>query len=274
MKVRRIYSQIPEARRSLSLLLCFITVVVTARDIVLIDQQNKAPRSEREAILILPGFGDLYHSSKNQVKNFKDKGYDVFIPDYISRKSLDNCVKKLDGFVKKHKLGDYKKVHVFSYIIGSWTINSWIKQNSAGNIATIVYDRSPLQERVPVILVKTNPFLSRLLFGKLIRELSVTPYPSLNESAISCGLLIECKATKILWKKRKAYRKMEPVSFDRAVLKQESRDFFYIFLNHDDLYTHLESAAPQILYFFRENRFSPDADREPCTKDPFEPFRK
>jgi hypothetical protein len=247
---------------------------LSARDIVLLEKGNKAPISEREAILVLPGFGTLLHSPKNQKKNFRDKGYDVFIPDYISRRSMDKCVRNLDGFIKKHNLAGYKKVHVFSYIIGSWAINTWIGKNSLMNIASIVYDRSPLQERAPAILVKENPFLSRLMFGKLIRELSVTPYPALDNTAVDLGILIECRATKIMWKKRKSSEAMGPVLFEKTAMGQQSDDHFYVFMNHDDMYTRLEGAAPQLFYFFKTGRFMDDADRDPCIRDPFETFRK
>jgi len=45
-------------------------------------------------------------------------------------------------------------------------------------------------------------------------------------------------------------------------------------LSHDDLYTKLETAAPEILAFFRTGLFTAEASRESCTRDPFETYRK
>jgi len=245
-----------------------------ARDIILMNKADTTPVAEREAILILPGFGTIFHNTKNQVANFKNQGFDVFIPDYISRKSLAKCTKNVDQFYKKHHLDRYKKVHVFSYIIGSWTINLWLKQHPSSNITTIVYDRSPLQESVPKILVKTNPFLSRLIFGKLIRELSETPYEPFAADSINVGILIECKATKILWSKKAEFDKMPPLSFEKDSLHQPCTDYFYTFLSHDDLYTNLETASPEVLNFFRNGLFTAAASREKCARDPFETYRE
>ncbi len=252
------------------LILCF---PLSAKDIVLIDTSIKAPINEREAILILPGFGTLIHSPESQKTNFKNKGYDVYIPDYISRKTMDKCVKNLDVFIKKHQLTSYKKLHVFCYIIGSWTFNLWMKENMATNISSIVYDRSPLQEKAPIILVKENPLLSRVLFGKLIREMSKTPYPSISKGNYAIGIIIESKATKIIWKKRKALQSLPPISWDKANLNQEYDDYFYIFMNHDEMYTALEGVAPEIFYFIKNRKFTAVVSREPLNQDPFITFR-
>jgi hypothetical protein len=109
-------------------------------------------KTEREAILILPGFGSKIFGTKKIAKFFKHKGYDIYIPKYISRKSVEKSVENVDRFISKHGLKDYKKLHIFSYIFGTWTINLWINKNGKCNISTIVFDRSPLQERAPAAL--------------------------------------------------------------------------------------------------------------------------
>ena len=271
-----LFQCISTSHQKITLLLLFCVFVITAqaRDIILINKADTTPVADREAILILPGFGTIFHNTKNQVANFKNQGFDVFIPDYISRKSLAKCTKNVDQFFTKHHLERYKKVHVFSYIIGSWTINLWLKQHPSSNITTIVYDRSPLQESVPKILVKTNPFLSRMIFGKLIRELSETSYEPLTADSINVGILIECKATKILWSKKAEFDKMPSRSFEIDSLHQPCTDYFYTFLSHDDLYTNLETASPEVLNFFRNGQFTLAASREKCARDPFETYRE
>ena len=49
------------------------------------------------------------------------------------------------------------------------------------NIATIVYDRSPIQERAPYIAANNLRLLLRLMgLRKIMDEMAETPYPSLK----------------------------------------------------------------------------------------------
>lgn len=247
----------------------------SARHIVIRDKSLSDTLAKKEAILILTGFGSLYHSAREQKRQFKERGYDLFIPDYIKRSSLDDCMEALDKFAKKHRLNEYRKIHVFSYIIGSWTLNKWIEKNGLQNIGSIVYDRSALQERVPPIITETNPFLSKMMFGTVIRELAETPYKGIDSTAgLRIGLLMECKATRVLWSKKKSYDLMPPPDFSVQAMGQKCRDYCYVFASHDDLYTNLKDIAPMVLQFFRTGNFGAQADRTPCSEDPFKPYRK
>ncbi len=69
--------------------------------------------------------------------------------------------------MNEHHLPQYKKLHVFSYIAGTWVLNIWLQQHPQNNITSIVYDRSPMQERVPFALVEDNSFLFKLFLVKL-----------------------------------------------------------------------------------------------------------
>jgi len=255
-------------------LFCFLNLQIISRDIVLIDKSDTRPVQEKEAILILPGFGTLYHNTKNQILNFKNQGFDVFIPDYISRKSIDQCAENVNDFILSHKLSSYKKVHIFAYIIGSWTINRWSEKYSLPNVSSILYDRSPMQEKAPAVLVIDHPFLSKILFGKLIAELAVTDYPPLKNDSKNIGLLIEGKATKLMWKKRKSLNKVSPVSWEVKDLRQDYDDLLFLYVDHDDLYIKLENIAPEVLNFFRSGKFSSDSIKKWPQKDPFEPYNK
>jgi hypothetical protein len=246
---------------------------VSARDIIKKDKLNSAPLKEREAILILSGLGSVLHSTKDQRQSFTDKGYDVFIPDYLSRRSLDGCVSKLQRFAQENQLSSYKKVHILCYIVGSWTFNRWYEQNPLANIVSVVYDRSPLQETLPPILCDEDPLFSKLLFGELIFDLANTSYKPLFNNQLNFGILIECKATKYLWHKYDAFGKLSPRTFDPEQFGQRFNDYCYFFLSHDDMYTKIHEAAPSILNFFSTGSFG-ETDRSPCAKDPFQTYRK
>jgi len=229
---------------------------------------------EREALLILPGFGSKVFGTKKLKSYFKERGYDLFIPKYISRKSLDVSVENLNNFMLKQNLKDYKKVHVFAYIFGTWTINNWIKKYGKGNICTIVYDRSPLQERAPLALVKDSPLMAKLLFGNVMKDFSNLPYPVIEDSSIFKGIFIENYATKLINKHRKTVMSFGNVSFDINHLNQSVVDFCYIPLNHDEMYNHPEVFGPEILYFIQNQSFSQEIKAKKYQVDPFIKFRK
>jgi hypothetical protein len=254
---------------------CFLLVLSTGwgKERIYIYDLAKDP-AEKEAILILPGFGSRIHGTQKIADYFFKGQYDVFIPDYISRKSIEQCTKNLDEFILKYKLSNYKKVHVFSYIVGSWTLNNWINIHPKNNIVSIVYDRSPLQERAPYALVKDIPFIIRLIAGPIMKEFSKTPYPPLNTNTMSVGILIESKATKLIQKHKRSALRPGPVSWEADSLHQRYNDRLYTWLNHDDMYTRFDVIGADILHFFAVGIFTPPARRFPYTEDPFIPYEE
>jgi hypothetical protein len=241
-----------------------------SRDHVTIDHPE-IPKNEKEALLILVGFGSKTHNVKHIARHFSHKGYDLYQPDYISRKSIARGVEKVDRFAAKHDLKAYKKVHVFCYIIGGWTFNTWYQQKPLPNIATVVYDRSPLQERAPYALMKDMPVLIKLLAGKVMEEFSETPYPPLVDPPFKTGILIETVPTKLINKHRKTARQLGPVNWTVENLQQACSDYCYVPLNHDDFYTTFELIGTRIFEFIRAGKFAPDADRNKPVNDPLQP---
>ena len=57
-------------------------------------------RPNKEALLILPGFGSKTEGIDDLKSYFSGRGYDLFIPDYIGRDSLAECVGNLDRFLQ------------------------------------------------------------------------------------------------------------------------------------------------------------------------------
>lgn len=231
-------------------------------------------KAEREAILILPGFGSKVFGTKKIAKFFKNKGYDVYIPKYISRKSVEQSVENVHQFVLKYGLKTYKKLHVFSYIFGSWTINLWIKEHGKCNISTIVFDRSPLQERAPEALIKDSPLLAKVLFGDVMEDFCNTAYSPINDTSISKGIFIETYATRLIHKHRKTALKNGPVSFDVKSLNQSFSDFCYIPLNHDEMYQQLDIFGNEVIRFINVGSFSPNIKQKSFLENPFSKFEK
>lgn len=239
------------------------------KDVIVIENKS-IPLIEKEAILILPGFGSKIHGVKDIKNYFSHKGYDVYIPHYIGRDSLQQCVINVNAFIEKHQLLQYKKVHVFSYIAGSWVINLWLQQHPVNNIASVVYDRSPLQERAPCVLVKDNPIIIKLLAGNIMKKFSQAAYPSIINDEKNLGAIIENKVTKLIRKHKKTALSLGPINFNKDSLHQKFDDYLYECINHDEMYYHFDKIGEEILYFFKNGAFSKNTKKEPFEYDVFD----
>ncbi|MEY2937537.1 MAG: hypothetical protein RL062_126 [Bacteroidota bacterium] len=255
----------------LSLFFIFLGFTSFAKDKIIVNDVT-VPVEKREAILLLNGFGSLYHTDKNQIKALAHQGFDLLIPDYIDRKSIQDCVKNVESFYQENQLSQYKAIHVFSYIVGSWTVNQWIAHYHPNNIASIIYDRSALQETVPQILDNENPFLSKVLFGKIMHDIATMPYPVLNAPNFPIAMIIECKASHILYKKREGFAKLPSPQHNVESFRQPTDNFAYYFQSHDDLYTQLDQISADLIYFYRNGHFPNTVQREPCMDDPFKTY--
>jgi hypothetical protein len=235
-------------------------------------QKNKP--KQKEAILILTGFGSKYHSLRHLKKYFDTTAYDVYVPNYISRKSLEQTVFNLDSYWKKKGLANYEKVHVFAYIIGSWSINawlqdSWLQTTAHPNIKSIVYDRSALQERAPYILISNYKIPNYFVFGPIMRDLHQTPYLPFNDSSIQKGLLLECYATGIVRKNQATAAQLGPYCFEPDCFGQQYQDVKYVPLNHDHMYTHPEVYGEALLHFFKYGHFGSTLNAYSPVANPF-----
>lgn len=245
----------------------FMSLFSFGRDIIYLQSGTQA-KNEREAIVILVGLGSKVHNERKIAQHFKNKGYDIYQPSYIYRKGIDKGVHKLTRFSAKHDLKSYKKVHFFCYIIGSWTFNRWYDKSGLANIETIIYDRSPLQERAPYSLKKDSRFIANLVIGKVNDELVTTPYPSLINFKGKIGILIETVPTKLIRRHRKTAASLGPINWAVEALRQSHTDYCYIPVNHDEMYTDIEKTSPEILNFIKTGSFGEKANRIAPTIDP------
>lgn len=231
------------------------------KDIVVIDDTTIS-FSNKEAILILPGFNSKKHGVKDIRDYFSHKGYDVYIPHYLGRDSLQQCVSTVNDFMNVYHLSEYKKLHVFSYIAGTWVLNIWLQQHPQNNIVSIVYDRSPMQEKVPFALLEDNPFIFKLALGNILKEFAKTSYPSIQNDSKHLGVIVENKPTKLFLKHKKSALKSGAITFNLDSLHQNFDDYFYDCINHDEMYYQFKTIGPEILYFFKNGTFSKDARKE------------
>src|SRR4029453_7350524 len=151
--------------RRLAILLCGVWTVSCAGAV----RPALTPSTPRgDALLVLPGFG--YGSGGEQAfpalaPSIAAEGVDLYLPPYISRSGLEDSRARLRRFVRDSRLDRYERVHVFAFLAGGWTFNPLAEAKELPNLATVVYDRSPFQERAPRIALERLRLLTWLKYG-------------------------------------------------------------------------------------------------------------
>lgn len=236
---------------------------------VIVVHDPSIPKSDKEAILILPGLQDSKKGRAHQTELFARDGFDLYIPDYRDRPSFDGTVEKLYQFYQREKLGEYKRIHVFSYILGTWVLNSMIQKYGIQNIASIVFDRSPLQERAPKLLRDRLRIVGNIMFGKVAVQLADVPYPPIDTAGLNIGVIVENKATKFVRIFKKKALSYGPVDWNNVDVQQAYDDLIFVPKSHDEMYVELDQIYLDIFSMFKTGKFRSEAQREAFPWDPF-----
>ena len=235
--------------------------------------ESPTPEQQRgDALLVLPGFGYDRGAQKTfraLGRSLAQEGIDVYVPEYIERSGLAASQKELLEFYRKHRLDQYARLHVFAFIAGAWTLNPLMEQGRLPNVVTIIYDRSPLQERAPRIASEKLHFLTWLRYGQPVFELARTPYAPLTSPSVRIGLMVETRPTSLVRRYEKVARSYGPFQFECDAFGQRHDDCVYLPMNHDELYEQFQALSPEFIAFIRTGRFTPAANRAPPTGDPF-----
>ena len=231
-----------------------------------------SPRpAAREALLILPGFGysrDGERAIRALAPAMRDAGLDLYLPNYIRRSGLESSREQLGRFIRQQRVDRYERVHVFAFLAGGWTFNALSDDRTIlPNLATVVYDRSPYQERAPRIAVEKLPLLSWFRFGPVLFDMARTPYPPLPRGGIKVGLVVETQPTGFLKRFRDTARSYGPFAFGCGDLAQPYDDCMFVAVNHTDLYSRFAEVWPDVRAFIREGRFTATAERTPPAQD-------
>jgi|TARA_B100000959_G_scaffold73006_1_gene77543 hypothetical protein len=252
---------------------CILSNNIYSQDIVLIDASENI--SKKQALVILNGFGDSKKNRKIQKAFFQDKGYDLFIPEYIERKSIDLSTSTFSDFYKKNNLDKYNEVKFLCYIIGGFVLNQHIEKNGIGKITTIIYDRSPTQERAPRAATEKLPFISRILYGKVLSDFSKRKLTTLSHTdGLTIGVIIENKATKLMRVLKKTSDRYGDYNYNAVEIEGNLDDFTHTYLDHDLMYKRFDIIGQEIVLFLRKGRFSENAKREKYDWDPFKKLKK
>lgn len=167
-----------------------------------------------EALLVLPGFGygrggeDAFRSLAPSMA--KD-GFDLYLPKFVDRAGLDESRDRLRQFVRSNHLERYTRVHVFAFIAGGWTFNPIADGELLPNLATVIYDRSPYQERAPRVAMERLRFFTWLKYGSVVFDVAKTPYAPLQTPDIKVGLVVETAPTAFIKRFAADARRQGPV---------------------------------------------------------------
>ena len=255
------------------LILCLCFTYVDAQEIIVLDTNYSL--SEKEALVILNGFGDSRKNRKIQKEFFRDKGYDLFIPEYVNRRSMDMTIKYFSNLYDEYNLDEYKEVKFLCYIVGGYVLNEHIQTHGSGRITTIIYDRSPIQERAPKTVIKRMKIISQMIYGRVLYDFSKLELYSLgNKYDIEVGIIIESKATRLMRYFRKTSDSYGSYTYVPEEIDANQDDFMYTYLDHNMMYERFDVIGEDILHFLEFGRFTNKTRRIPYNWDPFEKIKK
>ena len=192
----------------------------------------------------------------------------------LLRGGLDESRSKLQRFIRDQRLDRYDRLHVFAFIAGAWTLNPMVETQGLSNLTTVVYDRSPLQERAPRIAAEHLHFLTWVKYGSPVFDLARTPYPPLTAPNVKVGVMVETRPTSFIKRHEKTARGYGPFRFECDAFMQRYDDCVYLPINHDELYVRFAEVWPELLAFVRTGRFTGAANRTPPAGDPLAANRR
>lgn len=247
----------------------FLNAQVYGKHLIHLDSGDET--AQKTALLIMNGFGGSKAACKAQLVFWRDQGMDVFIPEVLLRPSLETSSEAMDVFMSTHHLEDYKEVKVICYIAGAYLLHTYLVEHELPNITSIVYDRSPMQERAPRAVIQKAPLLGKLSKGRVLEDLSVAEWPEPPvRPSISKGLMIENRATSLMRFLEDECMAMGPLNFDWRSMDPDADDAFHIALDHDMMYRRWDLLGAAVLQFFETGTFPSELSRERLAENPFD----
>jgi hypothetical protein len=225
---------------------------------------------KQDALLVLPGFG--YGRAGEQAlrslaASMARDGVDLYVPTYVTRSGLADSRAKLERFIRDNRLDRYERLHVFAFLAGAWTLNPLIEREPLPNLTSVVYDRSPFQERAPRIATMRLHFLTWLRYGSTVFDVARTPYPAFAARDVKVALMVETAPTSFIRRYADAARQDGPFAFGCGSFLQRYDDCLYVPLSHDEVYARFAEVWPEVSAFIRTGRFSNAANRRPPVDD-------
>jgi len=273
-----VYVIIPDVYKMGKEIKCFLLIAVAtfvlpisleAKHLMHVDADR--PADEKTALLIMNGFGGSKRACKAQLAFWKEQGMDVFIPEVLLRSSLAASSEAMDSFMSTYHLEAYSEVKVICYIAGAFLLHTHLETNDLPNMTSIVYDRSPMQERAPQAVIQRIPILGMLSKGRVLEDLSEVEWPvPPSDVSIRKGLMIENRATALMRFLEEECRAMGPLNFDWKSMDSDADDAFHIALDHDMMYRRWDLLGEAVIQFFEKGNFPKGLPRNRIAVDPFD----
>ena len=249
-----------------AILITCCTVLTACASAIVKPAVTPAARPATDALLVLPGFGygrAGEEAFRSLAPSIAAAGLDLYLPTFISRSGLEESRERLHQFVREQRLDRYERVHVFAFLAGGWTFNPLAEMTSLPNLSTVVYDRSPYQERAPRIARERLRLLTWLRYGSVVFDVAKTPYAPLTTPDVRVGIVVETVPTSFIKRFADAARKQGAYDFSCGGFNQRYDDCMYVALSHNQLYTQFAQVWPEVREFLRAGRFTPSANRTP-----------
>ena len=261
-----------KASHSMLASILIVAASVTACAGHMVKPALSASKPNADALLVLPGFGYSRSGEKSLralAPAMAGDGIDLYVADFVTRSGLVESRAKLDRFIHENRLERYERLHVFAFIAGAWTFNPLMVRDRLPNLTSVVYDRSPLQERAPGIAADKLRLLAWVKYGSTVFDVATTPYPPLAAPAVHVALMVESRPTAFIRRYEKPARERGPFRFECDAFHQRYDDCLYLPMNHDELYVRFAETWPELRAFIRSGHFTSAADRTPPIGDPF-----
>lgn len=249
-----------------------LSLAACANAIIRPDVSPAKPASD--ALVVLPGFGydrDGERAFKSLAPSMAAEGFDLYLPTFVTRFGLEESRVRLYRFFRENHLDRYQRVHIFAFLAGGWTFNPLAR--TFPNLSTIVYDRSPYQERAPRVAQEKLRLLTWVRYGSVVFDIAKTPYPPLSVPDVKVALVVETAPTSFIKRHESTARGYGAYKFECAAFRQRYDDCLYVGLNHDELYARFGEVWPEVRLFIRTGRFSASANRTPPDAGAAAPIR-
>jgi hypothetical protein len=252
----------------LAVIVCCTSCVACANAIVRPVAVPSKPAAD--ALLVLPGFG----YSRTGERAFRSlepsmaaNGIHLYLPTYISRSGLEDSRERLQRFLRDNRLDRYERVHVFAFLAGGWTFNPLVETTALPNLSTVVYDRSPYQERAPRVALEKLRLLTWMKYGTVVFDVARTPYASLTAPGVRVGLVVETVPTSFIRRFTTSARRQGPYRFECGAFSQRYDDCLHVAISHNELYGRFAEIWPEVHSFIRTGQFTSSANRMPPAVD-------
>ncbi len=229
------------------------------------------PKTASVALLVLPGFG--YNAAgerafRSLAPAMAAEGIDLYLPKFVSRSGVDDSRERLVRFIRENRLDRYERVHVFAFIAGAWTFNPLAEAGTLPNLSSVVYDRSPYQERAPRVAREKLRILTWLRYGTTVFDVARMPYAPLTARDVKVGLVVETAPTAFIKRFAEVANRQGPYEFACPAFQQRYDDCLYVAMSHDQLYVRFAEVWPEVRSFIRTGRFTGSANRTPPMDNP------